>query len=153
MTFEASLSDRNPDLYYSTGPCKNGHVGMRLKSNGDCADCKLEQVKRRRKRANWIYLIRKARERAKIDGIPCDLTADWGRARYTGKCEITGIPFERRYQCGHSPFSASIDRIEPDLGYTQKNCRFILFGVNALKSDGTDDEMLTIARALVAASG
>lgn len=32
--------------------------------------------------------------------------------------------------------------------HSQDNCRFVLFGVNALRGRGTDDDMLLIAQAV-----
>lgn len=46
-------------------------------------------------------------------------------------------------------FSISIDRIKPELGYVPGNVRFLLAGVNDLKGTGTDEDVLTIAHALV----
>lgn len=42
-----------------------------------------------------------------------------------------------------------MDRIDSSKGYTQDNCRFILFAVNSFKGVGTDALMLEIAQALL----
>lgn len=46
-------------------------------------------------------------------------------------------------------FSPSIDRIVPDRGYVPGNIRFVLHAVNSMKNDGTDADMVMIARAIV----
>jgi hypothetical protein len=46
---------------------------------------------------------------------------------------------------GPQPFSASLDKIEPSKGYTKNNSRFILWGCNALKGVGADEDMYAIA--------
>ncbi len=103
-----------------------------------------------RQQSPTVILIRNAKARAKEKGLAFDLTHAWARERWTGHCEVTDIPFvigER----GHGPkfFCPTLDRIQPDLGYTQDNCRIILHAVNALKGTGTDDDMLMIAEAIV----
>jgi hypothetical protein len=91
-----------------------------------------------------------AKGRSKKKAIPFDLTNEWAESIWTGKCALTGIEFVLG-QRGHGPkrLSPSIDRIEPAKGYVPDNCRFILHAVNALKQDGTDAEMMEIARAIV----
>lgn len=96
----------------------------------------------------WKALIVAARSRAKVKDYHSNLTFAWGKARWTGHCELTGLPFLTK-PSHSSPFCASLDRIEPAKGYTQDNCRFVLMGVNGLKRGGTDAEMLRIAIALV----
>jgi hypothetical protein len=98
----------------------------------------------------WLSLIYTARDRAKKKNLPFTLTPEWAIATWTGRCAITDIPFLIG-QRGSGPkrLSPSIDRIEPALGYVPDNCRFILHAINAFKQDGTDAEMLEIARAIV----
>ena len=99
--------------------------------------------------APWMSLMYTARERAKKKDLPFDLTAEWGEATWTGRCALTDLPFLIGQRgSGPKPRSPSIDRIEPALGYVRSNCRFILHAVNALKQDGTDQEMLEVAMAI-----
>ena len=99
----------------------------------------------------WYSLLEGARRRAKKRGIECTIDGPWLAARWTGKCELTGIEFRGgNLKSGPSPRSPSIDRIDREKGYIPGNCRVILFGVNALKGCGTDEEMRHIARALIA---
>lgn len=98
----------------------------------------------------WKYLLQSRRLDAKNRGLEYTLTNEWAEARWTGKCELTGIPFlKQRTGRGPMPFSPSIDRIDQTKGYTQDNSRFLLWGLNALRGNGTDDDMYVIARALV----
>jgi len=94
----------------------------------------------------WVVLVTKAIHRAKQQGLPCDLTKEWAAAKWTGKCEITGVPF--RFERGQKRrfWAPSIDRIIPEAGYTQDNCRFVLWAVNCLKGVGSDAEMYEVAR-------
>lgn len=94
------------------------------------------------------FLYRAARFRAKKKSQPFDLTIEWARRRWTGRCELTGIPFETSTGAA-GPRSPSIDKIIPSIGYTMENCRFVLSAVNSLKGNGSDAEMLFVARRLV----
>lgn len=96
----------------------------------------------------WDYLLRSRRNEAKIKNIPFNLTDEWACARWTGFCEITGIKFRLNGKKGPHPFSPSLDKIDPKKGYVQDNCRFILWGCNAIKGVGTDEDMYEIARAI-----
>lgn len=98
----------------------------------------------------WLLLLAAAKERAKKYNIPFDLTEAWAINRWTGCCELTDIPF-RLGARGNGPktFSPSIDQIVARKGYTQNNCRFVLWAVNALKHDGTDEDMYLVAAALM----
>ena len=96
----------------------------------------------------WSYLLQSRRAEAKNKKLAFDLTQEWAAVRWTGCCEITGIAFRSNGKRGPHPFSPSLDRIEPSKGYTQNNCRFILWGCNAIKGVGTDEDMYEIARAI-----
>ncbi len=97
----------------------------------------------------WQKLLQGSRARARAKGLPFDLTAEWMKARYTGRCEITGIEFVPATGRGPRAFSPSIDRIVPSKGYTMDNCRFIVFAVNAIRGTMTDGEMFELAARLV----
>jgi hypothetical protein len=107
---------------------------------------------REKKLYPWRRLIRSSQGRARLLGITYDLDREWAKKRWTGKCELTGIPFDE--EClGHKRrlFFPSIDRIDPDKGYIKDNCRIILWALNVMKSDGTDKDMFRIAEALIRA--
>jgi hypothetical protein len=104
-----------------------------------------------RTKTPYSLIIQGAKWRAKKKGIDYDLTPEWARNKWTGKCELTGIAFRIEYGRsgkGGKPRSPSLDRIDNTKGYTQDNCRFILQAVNMLKSTGTEDEMNEIVSAL-----
>lgn len=93
----------------------------------------------------WAVPISSEKSRARIKGREFSLTREWGRLRWTGVCEVTGIPFiiGRRGKGPH-PLSPSIDRIDQSQGYLPDNCRFVVWAVNLIKHIGTDDEMILI---------
>ena len=96
----------------------------------------------------WKYLFNSRRADARKKGLLFELDDNWAEARWTGRCEVTNIVFRQNGQKGPHPFSPSIDRIEPKLGYTKDNCRFVLWGCNAIKGTGTDSDMYEIALAI-----
>lgn len=89
-----------------------------------------------------------AKSRAKTRGVEFSLTRDWIDRNWTGKCALTGIKFST-LSTGRSALSPSIDRENPNKGYTEDNCRFVLWSINAFKGDWTDKEMIRIAKILV----
>lgn len=97
----------------------------------------------------WRNSLNSSRARAKQAGIPFALTREWCIARWTGRCEVTGIEFVMSR--GRHPYlySPSLDRIDAKRGYVPDNCRFVIHAVNALKGAGTDADMLEIASAIV----
>lgn len=118
---------------------------------------RLATVQRQRARLRaeepWRLSLVGVKARAKKKGIPYDLDAAWGEARWTGRCELTGLPFDLEIipgRTGPRTLSPSIDKIDPAQGYVKTNCRFVVFCVNALKSDGTEEQMYAVAELLLA---
>ncbi len=105
-------------------------------------------MKARRQADIVFFLLRGAKSRAVKYGRDYDLTLDWARARWTGKCELTVIEFDWSRGTIHA-LSPSLDRIDSSIGYTQENCRFILQAINAFKGAESDEMMFTIARAML----
>lgn len=106
-----------------------------------------------KKRLPWASLLTAAKNRAKRYGLAFDLDFQWAEAAWDGHCAVTRIPFalpERRVGRQNRLYFPTIDRIDNDRGYTKNNCRFVLWAVNALKSDGTDADMIYIAMAISA---
>lgn len=106
---------------------------------------------KRRAAHPWRGTFENAKERAREKKWEFNITPAWCAERYTGRCEVTGIVFALGKQMnGFRLFNPSIDRIDNAKGYTTDNCRFVLHAINSLKADGTDDDMYTIAEALIA---
>lgn len=104
----------------------------------------------RQTRANtpWKHILRSRFRDALKRNIPFELTPQWAAARWTGRCELTGIPFDlTRNVVGF--YSPSIDKIDPGKGYLPDNSRFILSSVNSFKGAATDFDMINAAKALI----
>jgi hypothetical protein len=97
----------------------------------------------------WLNAFRGSKQRATKRNTPFTITKDWCEARWTGRCEVTNIEFILSTKRSPYLFSPSLDQIIPGLGYTPENSRFILHAVNALKGEGTDENMYQIALAIV----
>ncbi len=123
---------------------------LRLRPERREAQCR--SVQKSRLKDVVPFLVRGAKARAAKKRLPFDLTIQWARTIYTGRCSLTGLEF-KIYTGSQGSFSPSLDRIDPALGYTQRNCRFILAALNLMKLNGRDEEMLLIARALVSSCG
>jgi hypothetical protein len=99
----------------------------------------------------YMALLNGAKYRAKKQNIEFSLTRKWAEDRWNGHCELTGIKFqtgERGVQ-GARMYSPSIDRINPNKGYTENNCRFVLYPINGLKFTGSDQQMYKFAEHLI----
>lgn len=92
--------------------------------------------------------LRRGHSRAKhgFDIDACFLLALWYEQE--GKCALTGL--QMTFSQALNPLSVSVDRIVPKRGYRKGNVRLICFAVNSLKGAGTDEDMYTVAEALIA---
>lgn len=146
----------------STPCCKNparpeprpGRPGRRITL---CESCQRRPGKiTPRSRAD--AMLRRARVRTKKKRLPpCDLTVQWIVDRLAAGCAATGWTFDLTLQArgkGHThPLSPSIDRIDSSRGYTQDNCRVVLWAINGLKGCGDENTALQVARAFVQHAG
>lgn len=107
-----------------------------------------ENYKIARYRTPWGPILNSAKTRSLHRNKPFNLTDDWAIDRWTGKCELTGIPFVLGSNT-RTLYSPSLDQIKPGAGYTTDNCRFILWCINAMKDTGTDEDVYRVAQAIV----
>lgn len=108
-----------------------------------------------KKERPWIMVLQCAKRRALDKGIEFSLTKEWAASIWTGKCALSGLEFivDESGIPGPKPFSATVDKIIPALGYIPSNCRFILSCVNNFRGTLGDEEMYRVAEALGMAHG
>lgn len=132
------------DNYYKTSP--EVFVRRARKYHQRYSERILSRQQETRRRTPWVPLVSSARSRASNKGFEFNLSNEWGRARWTGRCEVTGIEFfVAKRGPGPHPMSPSIDRVDGTKGYTTDNCRFTLWAVNAFKHVGTEADMFMVA--------
>jgi hypothetical protein len=64
-----------------------------------------------------------------------DHLPDLSKRFATGRCELTGLPFDLTVRKARRWNSPSIDRIDAARGYTHDNVRFVVWALNAALSD------------------
>ena len=79
-----------------------------------------------------------ARKRAKRFELPFDITPD--DITIPERCPVLGI----QLNAGTRDGAASLDRMQPNLGYVPGNIRVISFRANRIKSDATIKEMTAV---------
>lgn len=90
-----------------------------------------------------MRLLNTAKKRCNETGLEFSLTKEWAKLKWTGKCELSGVEMFSGIgrQCMRSP---TIDRIDAKKGYAPDNCRFVCLALNAMRGDGTDEEMMEL---------
>lgn len=96
-----------------------------------------------------LEAVKSAKARAKKQGVPFALEADWAVQEFNranGICAVTGVRLE--YRKKHDPWGPSIDRIVPKYGYTPKNCRLVAYIYNCARNQFSDDDLRKLCEAL-----
>lgn len=130
-------------------------IGVR-NTRGYCHSCRhLDQVRReqqyaradkRRSTAAWVTyrLIPCRKAKAKRSGLPFAITLADLEPLPT-HCPVVGIELCYGNKKRLADNSASIDRINPKLGYVPGNVRIVSHRANRLKSDATAEELAALA--------
>lgn len=77
--------------------------------------------------------------------LPFDLSKDWIDKNLPEICPVLGIPIQICTGKLHHN-SPSIDKINPNLGYTMDNCKIISWRANAIKNNGLLSEFKEIIK-------
>lgn len=101
------------------------------------------------KEDNLMRMLKGAIHRSKIKGENCSLTLDYLKSIWTGRCQLSGLPFSDLQNGRQHPFRPSIDRIDNSKGYTNDNVRIILWALNLAINRYDFDVYLTIAKAVL----
>lgn len=106
-------------------------------------------------------LLNAAKHRSIKRGIEFTLDYEWLIAKFDeqgGCCILTGLPFDVvcRNPIGvrkFNPFSPSLDRISPAVGYTPDNTRLVCTAINLALNDFGEDVFAKVARAYLERKG
>lgn len=77
------------------------------------------------------------------------LSPEWLEARLRmGRCVKTGIEFDLTVTTEQhaNPFAPSIDRLDCSEGYTEQNCRLVVWIYNVMRQDFSDEHIERFAR-------
>ena len=92
-------------------------------------------------------LLRNAKKRAKEKGLEFSLTLE--DIHIPDVCPLLGIPIQRNLNgVGATPNSPTLDRIDPNKGYTKDNVWITSWRANKLKSDASLDELERLVTSL-----
>jgi hypothetical protein len=148
--------------FYTCGTKKPSHDGLA----GWCKECRRSDERERRRDPVVVgkfharyetdmdfrarELLRAIGKRCRSKGHAFDLDIPWLSERLSGRCELTGLPFDLSVAARRSTaFSPSVDRIVPANGYTKANCRVVLYALNVAMSDWGLAVTVDIAAALL----
>ena len=93
---------------------------------------------------------------AKKKGLPFDLDRKLIEEKIRlGRCELTGAKFDLTplTMGRQNPYTASLDRIKPELGYVKTNVRMILWGLNMALNTYGEDVYASIAKTYLRSHG
>lgn len=104
-------------------------------------------------------LLIQVRSRSKRKGIDFDLDEEWvctTLAAQQGKCALTGVTLLASHPIGKRrghKHTASIDKIDPDKGYTKDNCWLISYIANVAKNAHSVEDLMEFATDLLRNNG
>lgn len=101
----------------------------------------VSRIRERRLADPSYYLWSKARTRARKSGLPFDITPE--DVIIPKLCPILKQPL---VVLSGGPYSPSLDRIKPKLGYVRGNVCVISHRANSIKRDATKEEILLMAQ-------
>lgn len=86
------------------------------------------------------FMVRDAKRRAKLQGVPFDIVEE--DITIPEYCPILGIKLEN---CGNQGSAPSLDKLIPSLGYVKGNVSVISYRANMLKNNMTLEEITRMA--------
>lgn len=117
---------------------------------------RIAQARYREKRRDEnlpLFLLANKKHEANRKGLDFNLTLDWYVSHWSQGCEMTGRDFDVPvFGIGRQKrlaWTAEIDRIDPQKGYTMDNCRLVCAIFNRAKMQYTDSEVFELANMLV----
>ena len=91
-------------------------------------------------------LSNSAKDRARLYNIPCNITSE--DIKLVKECPYLNILLEYGNNAVTN-YSASLDRIKPELGYVKGNIQVISMLANSMKSSATQEQLITFANNII----
>lgn len=117
--------------------------------------CKAQQNKQNHTlNGKLVVLITTSRYRSKLKGFEHSIDSSYLKQIYSeqnGLCAISGIEMTIRGKnhAADSPYSISLDRIDPNKGYIPGNVWLVCTGVNLMKSRLSMDQFIDFCKKTV----
>ncbi len=67
--------------------------------------------------------------------LPFEITIEQAHSKFTGRCALTNLEISLVRDCGRLEQTASLDRIDSNLGYVENNIQWVHKDVNVMKRD------------------
>jgi hypothetical protein len=121
------------------------------KNRGNISLLKGYEANRLDEYSPFRYHANKARSRSKQKGYKTNITAKYLKEeiwdKQNGICPYTGIKMElgrtsAEEDIKKTPIKASLDRIDPNIGYIKGNVEYVCYCINVMKNDFTKEEMI-----------
>jgi len=128
-----------------------------------CSDVKrqnyLTEYRKNKRYKNLEYnitsVVKNIIARAKYDGYKTDITVEYVLEvvkNQNNKCAMTGIEFSLPDSNEKNPWSVSVDKINPKIGYFKNNVQIVCLMYNYCKHTFSNETVLEFAKALVSES-
>lgn len=89
------------------------------------------------------YILDRCKQRARRNKVECTITLD--DINIPDVCPVLGFPLKRSRNGKPGFDSPSVDRINPEKGYTPDNIQVISYKANCMKNNATEDELVRFA--------
>lgn len=109
---------------------------------GGCRECNKKASKEWNANNKTSLIIKRLKERAANRGLDFDLVVE--DVVVPEKCPVFGFDLQRNHKIPKRN-SPSVDRIDPNKGYTKDNIQILSNLANAMKQDATPEELVQFA--------
>lgn len=135
---------KNRNGWWETGThrqCTNCKAMFEKNKGNTSRLCKLCNTTRVKEEAAETKMYRRAKSRARIQGIPFTITKE--DIVIPEQCPVLGIPiYVTKGKSGGFNSSPSLDQVIPGAGYTPDNIMVMSQLANAMKANATPEELL-----------
>ena len=149
-----------PEETFHLNGCYNKTSNYRNNRDNRCPSCKSSQNKKRRTDYSDEEALRKilqmrllgCKQRAKDKNIEFDLSQEFLKElwdKQNGLCALSKIAMTYKLDEGRIYTNVSVDKINPNLGYTKDNVQLVCMAVNQMKSDLRIEELYMFCEALL----